>query len=317
MVGALLVEGGVRAFGVEARLLTPLVPLQVSDPELHTPVADAERLYGLRPGLSLSLPRPDGGPDRAVTTSALGLRGADRAVDEGALRVLCLGGSTTFGATVSDDETWPAQLEAQLIARGQHAQVFNAGVNGYMTRQKVAWAQELIPLIRPDVVIVEVYNEGRRFLQLGDDPLARLRQSPSLWAEWIWGAPEAEASWSPIWTSWAGLRVGVIGVNRLLVGSRRWDPSGPLITRASRMDEAAAVSLLRQAGEARVWGLIPPAGGPELPWPVIDLHGRYGEVGEPFGSAGREVHPAPEVYEWYAQEIADALIGGASELTPP
>ncbi len=109
----------------------------------------------------------------------------------------------------------------------------------------------------------------------------------------------------------------MIGVNRLLVGSRRWDPSGPLITRASRMDEAAAVSLLRQAGEARVWGLIPPAGGPELPWPVIDLHGRYGEVGEPFGSAGREVHPAPEVYEWYAQEIADALIGGASELTPP
>ena len=306
-----------RLFGVEARLLTPLVPLQVSDPELHTPVADGERLYGLRPGRSLRLPRPDGGPERVVTTSALGLRGADRAVDEAALRVLCLGGSTTFGATVSDDETWPAQLEATLIARGQPAQVFNAGVNGYMTRQKVAWAEVLIPHIRPDVVIVEVYNEGRRFLQLGDDPLARLRQSPGLWAEWIWGAPEAGAWWSPIWGAWAGARVGVIGVNRLLVGRGDWDPSGPLITRATLKDEEAARSLLRQAGEARVWGLIPPAGGPELPWPVIDLHSRYGVVGEPFGSAGREVHPTPEVYGWYAQEIADALLVDASRRSPP
>ena len=306
-----------RLFGVEARLLAPLVPLQVSDPELHTPVADGERLYGLRPGRSLRLPRPDGGPERVVTTSALGLRGADRAVDEAALRVLCLGGSTTFGATVSDDETWPAQLEATLIARGQPAQVFNAGVNGYMTRQKVAWAEVLIPHIRPDVVIVEVYNEGRRFLQLGDDPLARLRQSPGLWAEWIWGAPEAEAWWGPIWGAWAGARVGVIGVNRLLVGRGDWDPSGPLITRATLKDEEAARSLLRQAGEARVWGLIPPAGGPELPWPVIDLHSRYGVVGEPFGSAGREGHPTPEVYGWYAQEIADALLVDASRRSPP
>ncbi|MEY3211292.1 MAG: hypothetical protein RIT28_1773 [Pseudomonadota bacterium] len=306
-----------RLVGVEARLLTPLVPLQVSDPELHTPVADEVRLYGLRPGLALRLPRPDGGPDRVVTTSALGLRGADRAVDDAALRVLCLGGSTTFGATVSDDETWPAQLEAQLTAQGQRAQVFNAGVNGYMTRQKVAWAEALIPVVRPDVVIVEVYNEGRRFLQLGDDPMARLRQSPSLWAEWIWGAPEVDAAWSPIWRASAGLRVGVIGVNRLLVGRGGWDPSGPLITRATQRDEAAAASLFRQAGEARVWGLIPPAGGPELPWPVIDLHSRYEAVGEPFGSAGREVHPAPEVYGWYAQEIAEALRADLAELTRP
>jgi hypothetical protein len=189
LIGALIVEGGVRLGGVEARLLTPLVPLQVSDPELHTPVADSERLYALRPGLALRLPRPDGGPEREVTTSALGLRGAERAVDPLALRVLCLGGSTTFGATVGDDETWPAQLEVALAARGHRAQVFNAGVNGYMTRQKVAWAEALIPVLRPDVVIIEVYNEGRRFLQLGDDPLARLRRSPELWAEWIWGRP--------------------------------------------------------------------------------------------------------------------------------
>jgi hypothetical protein len=317
LVGGLLAEIGVRLAGVEARLLTPLVPLQVSDPELFAPVDDAERLYGLRPGLSLQLPRPDGGPERVVTTSALGLRGADRAVDEAALRVLCLGGSTTFGATVSDDETWPAQLEAQLTAQGRRVQVFNAGVNGYMTRQKVAWAEALIPVIRPDVVIVEVYNEGRRFLQLGDDPLERLRRSPSLWAEWIWGAPEADAAWSPIWGAWAGLRVTVIGVNRLLVGRGGWDPSGPLISRATQRDEAAARSLLRGAGDAAVWGLIPPAGGPELPWPVIDLHGRYAEVGEPFGSAGREVHPAPEIYGWYGQEIARALDEDLAEPTRP
>jgi hypothetical protein len=317
LIGGLLIEGGLRLLGVEARLLTPLVPLQVSDPELHTPVDDAERLYGLRPGQTLRLPRPDGGPERVVTTDSLGLRGADRAIDESALRVLCLGGSTTFGATVSDDETWPAQLEGQLTARGQRAQVFNAGVNGYMTRQKVAWAEALLPRLRPDVVIVEVYNEGRRFLQLGDDPLERLRQSPDLWPEWIWGAPEAQSWWSPIWRSWAGLRVGVIGVNRLLTGRGAWDPAGPLITRASSRDEAAALSLLRQAGGAQVWGLIPPAGGPELPWPVIDLHSEYGEAGEPFGSAGREVHPAPEVYGWYAQEIAKTLIGDTAGLPPP
>lgn len=306
-----------RLAGVEARLLTPLVPLQVSDPELHAPVDDDERLYGLRPGLRLTLPRPDGGPDRAVTTGALGLRGADRPLDEEALRVLCLGGSTTFGATVSDDETWPAQLERALARRGRHAQVYNAGVNGYMTRQKVAWALALAPTLRPDVVIVEVYNEGRRFLQLGDDPLHRLRRAPGLWAEWVWGAPEGDAAWMPLWRAWAGLRVGVIGVNRLLVGRGDWDPAGPLIARAAEEDDRAARRLSRQLGEARVMGLIPPAGGPELPLPALDLHARYGDVGEPFGSAGREVHPTPEVYGWYAEEIAATLLGDGATLTSP
>lgn len=84
--------------------------------------------------------------------NALGLRGRD--VEEkttGALRILILGDSYTFGSGVADDETFSAVLERQL---GEPVEVINAGVPGYGIFQFVELFRRLGPALRPDIVIV-------------------------------------------------------------------------------------------------------------------------------------------------------------------
>jgi len=69
-------------------------------------------------------------------------------------RVICLGGSTTFGHRIAAAEAWPAALQQELRARGVHAEVVNAGVPGYGSRQElVRYPLEIAPLAG-DVVIL-------------------------------------------------------------------------------------------------------------------------------------------------------------------
>jgi|GEM_PF-3401856 len=66
------------------------------------------------------------------------------------IRVVCLGGSTTFGAYASDDETWPAQLQMLL---GDRYAVYNYGMLGYTTAENIIQMALLIPEIKPDIVV--------------------------------------------------------------------------------------------------------------------------------------------------------------------
>jgi hypothetical protein len=64
--------------------------------------------------------------------------------------MLAVGGSFTDGGTdAEDDETWPAQLEGLT-----GAPVLNAGVAGYASDQIVLRAEQLLPLVRPNTLIV-------------------------------------------------------------------------------------------------------------------------------------------------------------------
>ena len=57
----------------------------------------------------------------------------------GELRILCLGGSTTAGEEVADEETYPAQLQALLCERlpGRAIRVINGGVPSYAVKQSL------------------------------------------------------------------------------------------------------------------------------------------------------------------------------------
>lgn len=117
-------------------------------------VEDAARFYALKPSYQGIYTQFFA--DQEVHTTSRGLRGRERelpAADE-ALRILCLGDSNTFGMGVEDAETYPAQLEAELRARGREACVFNAGVPGYWTLQELRTLELLAPVLRPDVVVV-------------------------------------------------------------------------------------------------------------------------------------------------------------------
>jgi len=150
-----LLEGGARLWD-RIRNGTPFI--------LPEP---AQSLYAPHPYLPLVL-RP-GTDYRDNDTSghinSLGLRGPERtaAKPEGTYRVICVGGSTTFGAGILGDEnTYPARLEARLkeALPGAHVEVWNAGVPGYTTAENVIYLGLRLIDFRPDLVVFyEGYND--------------------------------------------------------------------------------------------------------------------------------------------------------------
>jgi lysophospholipase L1-like esterase len=109
--------------------------------ELPTPmwVSDPDLIYKLNP----ASPETPG--------SFRGKAPGPRA--HGGIRIVCLGGSTTYGHGVSWGQAWPAVLEGILRSRGVSAEVINAGVPGYGSRQILRRYRRDIAGLGPDVVI--------------------------------------------------------------------------------------------------------------------------------------------------------------------
>jgi len=103
------------------------------------------------------------------TVNAAGLRGPEvRPRAATSLRILCMGGSTTWGHKVADDETWPAYLQRELAAAGwPDVEVLNGGVSGYGLEQIVlALETRRIAELQPDLVLV---YEGWNFATIQDN----------------------------------------------------------------------------------------------------------------------------------------------------
>lgn len=81
-------------------------------------------------------------------------------------RILAIGDSVTFGWGVADDESWPAQLAAELARRGKQVEVLNAGVPAQRLDAMQAWLQQVAPGLQPSVVLFT-----RRPYPEGQDPI--------------------------------------------------------------------------------------------------------------------------------------------------
>lgn len=82
-------------------------------------------------------------------TLAHGIR---RNFDETAIRtgeILAVGDSFTEGMEVDDDQSWPAHLEKKI-----RRPVVNGGVMAYGTDQIVLRAEQLLPIVKPKILIV-------------------------------------------------------------------------------------------------------------------------------------------------------------------
>lgn len=77
---------------------------------------------------------------------------------EGTLRIIALGGSTTYGMHSKDgSDVWPALLEKKLQARwGPGIEVLNLGVPGYTTHEIIGVTAMLLHTLSPDIVLVHV-----------------------------------------------------------------------------------------------------------------------------------------------------------------
>jgi len=89
----------------------------------------------------------------SIKTNSIGLRDAmlDSLVP---ISILVVGNSFTAGFGVEQAEAWPAQLQAKLDNKKR---VLNAGVSGYGLRQIRQHIEELLPIVKPETLIVGVY----------------------------------------------------------------------------------------------------------------------------------------------------------------
>jgi hypothetical protein len=79
---------------------------------------------------------------------------APRSPDSTAARILVLGDSFTFGDGNAEPDIWLRVMERRLRERGHAVEVVNAGVEGYDTRAELLYLEELLPEVRPSVVVL-------------------------------------------------------------------------------------------------------------------------------------------------------------------
>ena len=76
---------------------------------------------------------------------------------EGA-RILMLGDSITFGWGVPEQDTVATRLERTFLLRyGASVEVINSGVGNYNTAMEVAWYEQEGVLLKPDMVVLNVF----------------------------------------------------------------------------------------------------------------------------------------------------------------
>ena len=66
------------------------------------------------------------------------------------IRIVTLGGSTTYGVGVNNDETWPSHLAKEL---GANYEVINMGVPGYSSRENLLQSEMYLSELQPDLAI--------------------------------------------------------------------------------------------------------------------------------------------------------------------
>jgi len=112
---------------------------------------DPDLPYHLRPGVETYARGMN------VRINELGLRGptTTREPRPGVHRVLALGGSTTFGEGLEEEDSFPAALERELNAAGSACyEVLNAGVEGYNSTAELAFLRQRGLPLQPRTVLV-------------------------------------------------------------------------------------------------------------------------------------------------------------------
>ena len=124
-------------------------------------------MFGLKPDWTrINQVRASDGATLKKTSNHLGFRGRDvvQPKPAGRTRLVCLGGSTTYGDATDDDHTYPVLLEQALRAArpGRDIEVINAGVLSYTTAETLASLAFRCLDLQPDVLVLyEGINDVR------------------------------------------------------------------------------------------------------------------------------------------------------------
>lgn len=168
-----------RVTECDIRLLKPLLYYQRADLRVHQPSDNIDVHYGMKPGLTKA--------ERTnIYINKFGFRDKDRTKEkpEGVFRIICFGGSNTYGACVDDHETYPRVLEDTLNKRyGNRFEVWNMGDCAQVLAQKIALAKVAMKEYAPDLLLFQHFNGGRRGFDYGHDYKKFFRANKALYWE--------------------------------------------------------------------------------------------------------------------------------------
>lgn len=293
--------------GFDTRLLGSLLHFQGADAQVHRPSESVSLHYELIPGTSAVL-----GDGRVVKVDSLGYRGEERPAGKkaGLRRILCVGSSNTYGALVTQGQTWPEQLERELNARGRgRYEARNAGVCAYVIPQNLEIARKALAEQSPDLLLFQFNNSWRRAFLLGRPFQRYFDEDPALYAEnlrFVW--PERFGFLG----RWRLFRTAVLYLN---LSSLRRDREGYDWQKGGALKGRDIESFRRfyEENKGRVKMAVV-----EVPVPGNPLAGAFDGLGIPVIKLGeklppggdpefRKIHPAGYVYRWYAKELAGSL----------
>jgi lysophospholipase L1-like esterase len=235
-----------------------------------------EELY-LRPGCYAQEVSSDFEPGRrrvvVATVNRFGLRGSAPLQPEraGRYRVVALGGSTTFGYTVTDGEEWPVRLE---VAFGGRAEVLNAGRPGATTFRNFTYLRDRLSQLRPDAVILyEGFNDLWRAVRRHrgeqrdygrvDDGLPATPEVLDLGPPQLW--PLRPSFLAFHLGAWVNGRFGDPTPSRDALGSDEPFVLDPAIARIYSHNLRAMIALCREQGSRPVVATFAAAADPSRP----------------------------------------------------
>ena len=187
-IGLVISEVAVRHTRADEWVMTSDLLFQQSNREVHRVADDWFLHYDLRPGAHL---------DNVgywenqyhMNIDQFGARAPTHPEPKrpGVFRILCFGGSTMYGADVSDEETIPASLERRLndeaaenggAAQPRRFEAWNFGTHAYVLSQAAHRARSELLVRDPDLILVQLHNTGPRafFLEAEADQLDTLRR---------------------------------------------------------------------------------------------------------------------------------------------
>lgn len=114
------------------------------------PAANKQRQYEAVPNAS------GYGWETTIQINSHGFRGREysKTKKPGTFRIVVIGDSITFGNRLTQDQNYPAVLEALYQRKGQPVEVLNLGLGGYDTLQEVATLADIGLAFDPDLVIL-------------------------------------------------------------------------------------------------------------------------------------------------------------------
>jgi hypothetical protein len=301
VVGSVVVADlAVGILGIDMAVMNRVLYYQTVEIEVHQPVADAELLYGLKPGARLGGEGPWG--LRTVTVNQFGARSPEYAQERPptTTRTLVFGGSTLYGAGVSNAHTTPGMMDTLL---GPDHEVWNFGVCAYNTSQSAHLATTLLDTLSPDRIIIMITNTGRRAFMGGpahqeSNKSAYFDQNPYLYLE---NFPPVDFSET---THQQALQLSAL--YRTHAGWQRAS-TDPDTTYSDRADRKSVERLEAEAGkrDIEVLYVLSPSRGsevgpqdmgvPQERWLDLHIPGRGGDY--------QQAHPSPAILTEYAARI--------------